>query len=98
MKLSFEISDEAWAYLQALEGKSAEYRDTKWETLEDFRNSQESQDGLRTEEWFLNRNHGGTLNLAHELADKGLIDNDFDAWHLTYIVSPFGQEILEGNR
>jgi hypothetical protein len=96
IKLSFEISEEAFSLLKKInKSGSAEYRDIEWVTLEDFKKSYEFIDGIRTEEWFLNRNFGGTGYLLDELIKYGLVESDGMSWHLTYLVSSFGKEILK---
>lgn len=96
--IRFQITDEAFDLLKQINKEGyAEYRDTRYETLEEFKNSDEYDISIRTEEWFLNRNFNGTLKLALELSNYGLIENDFDSWHKTYIVSDFGKEILNNN-
>jgi hypothetical protein len=92
-KITFEISDESFKLLTKL--NDAEYRDTEFETLKDFKNSEEYKSGKKTEEWFLNRNYGGTLYLIRELEECGLVEQDCESWHITYIVSDFGKKILD---
>lgn len=96
-KITFEISDEAFNLLTKL--NAAEYRDTEFRTLEDFKNSEEYKSGKKTEEWFLKRNYGGTLYLICELEEYGLVEQDYitdcESWHITYIVSEFGKKILD---
>ncbi len=92
-KITFEISDEAFNLLKKL--NAAEYRDTEFETLEDFKNSEEYKSGKKTEEWFLNRNYGGTLYLIRELEECDLVEHDCESWYITYIVSEFGKKILD---
>ena len=58
--LTFQISDEAFALLIEIGNGSAEYRDTEYPTLDDFKNSSYFKKGLRSEQSFLNRNYGGT--------------------------------------
>jgi hypothetical protein len=98
-KITFEISDEAFNLLKKLNAAefnlTAIYRDTEFETLEDFKNSEEYKSGKKTEEWFLNRNYGGTLYLIRELEECGLVEHDCESWHITYIVSDFGKKILD---
>jgi len=93
--LTFEISEESFELLKKLENRSAEYRDTEYNTLEDFKNSEEFKSGLRTEKWFLNRNFNGTYYLIDELLKYGLVEDDGLSWHPTYIISDFGKEILD---
>jgi len=94
--LQFQISDEAYNLLKELnKGISAEYRDTELETVDDFLNSEVYLKYDKTLEWFLGRNHGGTLKLMHELSEYGLVDLDYDAWHQTYIITDFGKNVLK---
>ncbi len=98
MKFEVEISDEAFQLLKAIEKNGhAEYRDTEYRTLEDFKNSEEYKSGSRTVEWFESRNFSGTYYLIPELTRYNLVDNDFDAWHLTYEVTDLGKEMLGQN-
>jgi hypothetical protein len=64
--LKFNLSDEACELLKSIKKGGAEYRDTEHLTLEEFKESQLYKDGMRTEQWFLNRNFGGTLYLISE--------------------------------
>jgi hypothetical protein len=96
VKLSFEISKPAFDLLNKIsKDVQAEYRDTEFGTLEDFKNSSLFQEGRRTEEWFLNRNYFGTYHLIDELSNCGLVEVNTDAWHVTFIVSEFGKQILD---
>ena len=72
----------------------AEYRDHEWDTLEDFKKSDVFLDGKRTEEWFLERNFGGTYYLIDDLFDHGLVEIDGESWHLTYFVTNLGKTVL----
>lgn len=96
----FKISEKAWELLLSLDGdyKYAEYRDTEYDTLEDFKSSDEFKEGRRTEEWFLNRNHNGTLSLMWELDAHGLVEKNYDAWHMTYVISNLGKEVIKQNQ
>lgn len=99
VKLTFHISPEAYELLVNI-GKTggAEYRDTEYLTLKDFKERGVSSElEYRTEEWFLKRNFGGTYYLITELIKYGLVDMDYDAWHQTYILTDFGEEILGKN-
>jgi hypothetical protein len=97
---SFEISDEAWQLLLSLNGKNryAEYRDPEYASLSEFKDSEEFNNGRRTEEWFLDRNHGGTYGLIMELNIHKLVDNDYDAWHQTYVISELGKTVIGQNQ
>lgn len=91
---TFEISDEAYALLLSIQKEGyAEYRDTRWESLEYFR-ADDDETKWRSEEHFLERNHGGTYYLTSELLKYNLIDHVEDAWHITYELTDFGKEML----
>jgi hypothetical protein len=94
-QLTFQISEDAFNLLKKIGEGAAEYRDGEYQTLDDFKNSDEYKMGKRTEEWFLNRNYGGTLYLIYELNNYGLVEPNFDSWHLTYILTPFGKEMIK---
>ena len=94
-KLSFEVNEDSFNLLKKISEKGcAEYRDHEWDTLEDFKKSDKFLNGVRTEEWFLERNFGGTAYLLDDLIKYGLIESDGESWHLTYIVTEFGKEVL----
>lgn len=89
---TFEISDEAYNLLLSIQKEGyAEYRDTRWESLEDFRADDET---WRSEDNFLERNHGGTYYLTGELLKYNLIDHVEDSWHITYKLTGFGEEMI----
>jgi hypothetical protein len=91
---TFEISDEAYTLLLSIQKEGyAEYRDTRWESLEDFRADKDITD-WRSEDHFLSRNHGGTYYLTSELLKYNLIDHVEDSWHITYELTDFGKEML----
>lgn len=96
VKLSFEISKDAFELLKQINEKgSAEYRDLEWPTLNDFKRSDVFLEGRWDEEWFLERNFNGTSYLIDELYNFGLVDTDGESWHLTYVVTGFGKEVLK---
>lgn len=76
---------------------SAEYRDTKYETLEDFLKSDDHLVHGRTKEHFLARNFDGTYHLIEELAKHNLVECDGESWHITYEITEVGKEILLNN-
>jgi hypothetical protein len=91
---TFEISDEGYSLLLSIQKEGyVEYRDTRWESLEDFR-ADDDETKWRSEEHFLERNHGGTYYLTSELLKYNLIDHVEDAWHITYELTDFGKEML----
>jgi hypothetical protein len=91
---TFEISDEAYNLLLSIQEKGyAEYRDTNWESLEDFHKDKDKTN-WRSEDHFLSRNHGGTYHLTDELVKYNLIDLVEESWHTTYELTNFGKEML----
>lgn len=92
-QFTFSITDEAYELLLQIQKSPAEYRDTKYETLEDFRESEDAQN--RSEEWFLKRNHGGTLYLIRELESYELVECDGVSWNMTYILTTFAKILLK---
>ena len=93
--LTFQISDEAYELLCKIGNGGAQYRDSEYERVEDFLNSDIFKNGIRTEEYFLNRNFGGTFYLIDELLKYGLVKSDGQSWHLTFILTSFGKEIIK---
>ena len=95
IKLSFEINEDSFNLLKTIDKMGfAEYRDHEWDTLEDFKKSDIFLDGKRTEEWFLERNFGGTYYLIDDLFEHGLVESDGESWHLTYFVTNLGKTVL----
>lgn len=95
-KITFEISDDAFDFLLLLKEKGfAEYRDSEFDTLEDFKNSSPFKNGLRNEEWFLSRNFNGTFYRTHEPYELGLIELNDMSWYLTFKLSELGKKVLE---
>ena len=91
---TFEISDEAYTLLLSIQKEGyAEYRDQRWESLEDFQQNKGDYHN-QTDNYFLNRNHGGTFYLIGELLKYNLLDDVEESWHLTYELSDFGKEML----
>lgn len=93
--ISFNISDEAFELLKKIHDSGfAEYRDTRYYSIEDFKASDEFKNGFMTEETFLKRNFGGTYYLIEELLQFNLIDSDYISWHTTYILTDFGKFVI----
>ena len=92
--LTFQITDEAFELMKKIGRGSAEYRDSEWSTLEEFKKSDVYNTHGKTEEWFLNRNFGGTYHLIDELYKYGLVDSDGESWHMTYILTDFAKELM----
>jgi hypothetical protein len=96
--LEIDISEEAFELLKSMKYKgSIEYRDSEFDNLEEFKNSTLFVEGLRKEDWFLERNAGGTLYLIHELSKYNLVENNFDSWHQTYHITELGKKFVEQN-
>ena len=95
IKLSFEVNEDSFILLKTISKMGfAEYRDHEWDTLEDFKKSDVFLNGTRTEEWFLERNFGGTYYLIDDLFEHGLVESDVESWHLTYFVTNLGKTVL----
>jgi hypothetical protein len=93
--LTFRISDKAFELLcQIHDSYSAEYRDTQYESLDDFTNSEECKNGFMSTDSFLKRNFNGTYYLIPELLLFGLVDMDDMCWHTTYVITDFGKHLL----
>ena len=96
VSITIKLSEAALDLLKELNTITyAEYRDNRYETLEEFLKSDTHLEHGRTEEWFLSRNHRGTLELIYELAKYNLVTDYMDAWHPTYFISEIGKEVLE---
>jgi len=94
--LTFNISEEAFNLLKEIEKRPAEYRDREFRNLDEFKNSDLAK--IKSDEHFLNRNNGGTYYLIEELESSGLVESDGESWHLTYVITWFGREILKNNK
>ena len=97
INLNFQISEEAFELLKSINNRAAEYRDTEFSTLEEFKQSDRFKNGMSTEEWFLNRNYGGTYHIIDELTYYGLVECDGESWHITYVTTFLGKEVLKSN-
>lgn len=95
--LTFTVSDEAFFLLEKMRTEPAEYRDTEYETLEEFKKSKDhiSNGGRWTEDWFLSRNMNGTHYLTKELYDHGLVMYNDMSWHETFVITKFGKDCLD---
>ena len=95
INLSFEVNEDSFNLLKTIDEIGfAQYRDHEWDTIEDFKKSDVFLDGKRTEEWFLERNFGGTYYLIDDLFEHGLVESDGESWHLTYFVTNLGKTVL----
>lgn len=96
---TIEITEEALDLLIKIgEEGYAEYRDNEYPTLEDFKKSNIFLEGRKDENWFLQRNFGGTYHLIEQLEKNHLVDFDLDCWNTTYCLSKFGKTIYERNK
>jgi len=87
---TFHISDDAWKLLLSIQKEGyAEYRDARYDTLEDY-----LADFPDEKERFLARNHGGTYHLTSELLKYNLIADVEDAWHVTYKVTELAEDLI----
>lgn len=97
MIIQFEISDKSFEILKDIDkAGSAEFRDSEYDSLEEFKKSKyfnKADEGFQTERWFKRRNFCDHKDLQ-ELLNRGLIDSDGMSWHMTYVVTEFGKEIL----
>jgi len=95
--LEIDISDDAFELLKDNRNKYLEYRDSEYETLEDFKKSDLFTALGKTEEWFLSRNSNGTLYLIKELEKYDLVDTCLNSWHSTFYVTELGKKFIEQN-
>lgn len=95
LNFTFELTEKEFDLLQhiAKEGY-AEYRDTEFETLEEFRKKVKY---VMNEEQFLARNTNGTYHLIETLRKFNLIQHVDMAWHTTFELSEFGKLVLTYN-
>ena len=94
LKFEFELTLAEYGLLRHIaENEYAEYRDTEFETVEEFRKKVKPHHCM-TEEQFMQRNCDGSYYLTPRLLELGLIDSDDNAWHSTYKLSEFGKLVL----
>lgn len=94
--LTFQISDDAYNLLLKIDKEGyAEYRDTEYNTVEDFINSDEHKVQERSIDWFMSRNFDGTLQHIPELLKLGLVKFDDMSWHDTYVLTILGKQVLK---
>ena len=104
MKLThtFEISEAAFNLLKEIDKIGyAEYRDTEFETLEEYIHSK-NWDGNHPPtkiqiENFKSRNFGGTYYLTTELCKFNLVELDDMSWHTTFVVTEIGKQVIQQN-
>lgn len=91
-KFTFELTEEAYQLLLSIKKEGyAEYRDPRYENLEEFKND---VNNYMSDDSFLDRNHNGTYYLISELLKYNLVDSDGESWHITYILTDFGKELV----
>jgi hypothetical protein len=96
--LDIHLSDDEFNLLKEIEKcKYAEYRDTEYESKEDFLKSPDYLQHNRSLEWFMCRNFNGTYYLLNKLVEYNLIETDFDAWHITYTITDLGKLFIKQN-
>jgi len=94
---NFELSDEAYDLLLSISKTgSVEYLDPEYPTLKDFQENRPSS--TRSDNWFFNRNFGGTYYLISDLAKFNLIDIRTDNDHTLWELSIIGKEIIKQNK
>lgn len=98
MIIEFEISDKSFEVLKDIHKAGyAEFRESRYESLEEFKKSDDfvsEGEGMNTESWFKRRNFCDRKDL-NDLLENGLIDDDEMSWHMTYVVTERGKQILE---
>jgi hypothetical protein len=94
--LTFNISDEAYDLLLKIKKEGyAEYRDTQFETLDDFINSDLYTVQNKSVDWYMSRNFDGTHKFIPELLRYGLIKFDEMSWHDAYVLTLLGNKVTE---
>ena len=98
--VKIELSKQAFELLKYIkENDCAEYRDTEFDTKEDFLKSDDYLVNNRSLEWFLARNSNGTFYLIDELLEYGLVDSgDGMSWHTTYYITKLGNQLINDNK
>jgi hypothetical protein len=93
VEFRFKISDEAFNLLLIISKEGyVEYRDTEYETIEEFEKSGNVSMNLNS---FKSRNCNGTLYLIPELYKYNFICDVEDAWHISYRISDLGKSLLD---
>ena len=97
LNFTFELTQEEFDLLLHIAEKGyAEYRDTEFETVEEFL-KKVTPVYCMTEDQFLERNTKGTYHLIENLLKFNLIQHVYMAWHTTYELSEFGKLLLIAN-
>ncbi len=68
-----------------------EYRDSEYKDMHEFTLS-EHFDRLGSK-YFYDRNEGGTLYLCKELENLGLIEQNDNSWHTTFVLTNYGKTL-----
>ena len=94
LNFTFELTDEEFRLLLHIaEEGYAEYRDTEFETVEEFRKKVKPAHAMN-ELQYLGRNTNGTYHLIENLIRFNLIQHVDMAWHTTFELSEFGKLLL----
>lgn len=92
VKIEIEISEEAYNLLLDINKLSyIEYRDN-YLNVDEFKKT--NPDRIDDVDRFLNRNNGGTLELAYELYYHRLVDDVDGSWHTSFKISDFGKKVI----
>lgn len=95
MLIQIEISDKSIELLKLIKkAHVAEYLDTEYESLAEFKESQSFKNGYLTEKYFINRNFSDLKDLNELIATK-LIEHYGQPWETCYAVSELGNKVLE---
>lgn len=98
--LIIEISEKSFELLKQLEdGKGAEFRDSKFDSFEDYKNRfVDNSLTEKDERRFYERNFCDLKDM-NELIENDLVDDgDGMAWHRTHYISEKGKQMLEQNK
>lgn len=93
-----EISEKSFELLKKINDNGhAEFRDSEFESLEEFSGSLNGGGTPEEIEQFERRNFCDLKDLS-ELIDNDLIDINDMSWHLTYKITEKGQKMLKANK
>ena len=101
IKIEFELSQPAWDLLVSLAADDdvyAEYRDSEYQSLDDYKANRALQPTKQMIENFLKRNHGGTYHAIIELYKLSLVEPVENTWHVTYKISKLGKQVVKTNQ
>lgn len=98
---NINISEQALELLKRIEQNPVEYRDSEYDTIEDFQKSEFYKEMLnhRTKDeldsQFMRRNADGTLRLISELLKYDLVEGASMSWHETYQITDLGRDVIK---